>query len=133
MKRDRQLEYIFNLLLVMFTVLPSGLCKSSGAGGDPRWNTGVLSKAEVARIMGLLKDINFLLRDRRFSLKAWNLLYFNLIYFNRINSSFYSKNEWISLKINDPIPESAWIKGGNVKMIVHGYAIKGKHSEKCVF
>lgn len=47
-------------------------------------------------------------------------------------SSFYSKNEWVSLKRDDPIPESAWVKGGDVKMIVHGYALKGKYSEKYV-
>ncbi len=47
--------------------------------------------------------------------------------------AFCSKNEWISLKRDDPIHESTWIKGGAVKMIVHGYALKGKHSEKYVY
>ncbi len=63
MKRQIQFVHILNSLLVLFTGLPSGLGKSSG--GDPRWNRGVLSKEEVTRIMSLLKDINFLLRDRR--------------------------------------------------------------------
>lgn len=62
MKQDSRFVSVLNSFLVLFTVLPSGFSKDYG---DPRWNHEVLPEEEVIRIKGLLKDINFLLRDRR--------------------------------------------------------------------